>query len=105
MVDGYVYHRCFLIWNPWLADSRRDSTKQTVKASPPNIFAIFAAIARGRISPNETSISGNLSIQEGWQMLQKLHPFHSINSIVINCRLKLLSPIYFARDTIDRVRT
>lgn len=28
-------------------------------------------------------------------MFQKLHPFHSINSIVINYRLKLLSPIYF----------
>lgn len=32
----------------WVGDStRRDSTKQAVKASSPNIFAIFTAIARG----------------------------------------------------------
>lgn len=35
-------------------------------------------------------------------MFQKLHPFHSINSIVINYRLKLLkSPIYFGIETHD----
>ena len=50
--------------------------------------SMFSPFSRGctwptRISPNETSISGNLSIQEAWKMLQKLQPFASINSIKI----------------------
>lgn len=46
-VDGLIHYRCFLIWHAYSDSTRRDSTKQAVKASSPNIFAIFTAIARG----------------------------------------------------------